>query len=349
MNIENTILREDIEAICTSSLLDYTKIDHTTFLITGSTGLIGSIMVRSFLLRNEQYQAGISMILPVRNIEKAKGLFGENDAITYIESPIETLTLNDDISVDYIIHAASPTKSKYFITYPVETLNTAINGTQRVLEIAKERQVKGMVYLSSMEMYGVLDSENVTENDLGYIDPLNVRSSYSQGKRTSELYCFIYMSEYDISVKIARIAMTFGAGLPKTENRVYKYFADCILNKKDIVLKSSGTTCINYSYTVDTVIGLLYILLNGKKGEAYNLVGDKTNMNILESAKWLAKEYGEGQVNVRVEIPKENAGFAPDNKMILSNEKLKSIGWKPHYTIKEGYKRLLEYLKNEAK
>ena len=97
-------------------------------------------------------------------------------------------------------------------------MNTAINGTQRVLEIAKERQVKGMVYLSSMEMYGVLDSENVTENDLGYIDPLNVRSSYSQGKRTSELYCFSYMSEYDIPVKIARIAMTFGAGLPKTEN-----------------------------------------------------------------------------------------------------------------------------------
>ena len=46
------------------------------------------------------------------------------------------------------------------------------------------------------------------------------------------------------------------------ETRVYKYFLDCILNNQDIVLKSTGSTIINFSYTIDTVLGILYILLS---------------------------------------------------------------------------------------
>lgn len=49
-------------------------------------------------------------------------------------------------------------------------------------ELAREKQVKGMVYLSSMEAYGVVDPEhyNVKETDYGYIDPLRCEGSYSE-------------------------------------------------------------------------------------------------------------------------------------------------------------------------
>ena len=126
-----------------------------------------------------------------------------------------------------------------------------------------------------------------------------------------------------------------------------RIFADAVINKENIVLKSKGTTIINYSYTTDTVIALLVLLLKGKNGEAYNVVGEKTNMTILESAKWLADEFGEGKTDVIIDIPKENAGFAPDNKMVLNNEKLKNIGWNSNYTLKQGYTRLINYLKEE--
>ena len=62
-----------------------------------------------------------------------------------------------------------------------------------------------------------------------------------------------------------------------------------------------------------------YLLLKGKNGEAYNVVGEKTNMTILESAKWLADEFGEGKTDVIIDIPKENAGFAPDGCTKIGN------------------------------
>lgn len=58
-------------------------------------------------------------------------------------------------------------------------------------------------------------------------------------------------------------------------------------------------------------------------------------MNILENPQRLAEEYGEDQLNVRVEIPNESVGFALNNKTILTNDKSKSIDWHPYYTIEK--------------
>lgn len=342
----NSVLKEDIENIALSNQIDWKKLTNKKILITGATGLICSIMVKAFCYKNDVEKLNLKMYLVVRSSEKAKKMFGEKEYIEYIETDIENL-IPKDFNIDYIIHAASPTKSKFFIEKPIETLNTAIIGTKNVLEFAKINKTKSIVYLSSMEMYGVINSKNVSEDDLGYINPLDVRSSYSEGKRICELYCYSYFKEFNMPVKIGRIAQTFGAGVSKNENRVYKVFADAVLNKENIVLKSTGSTIINYSYTTDTIIAIIYIMLQGENGEAYNIVGEKTNLTILDSAKWLAKEFGDGLVNVEIQIPKENMGFAPDNKMILSNQKLKDLGWKSQYNLKQGYKRLIDYLKEE--
>ena len=324
-------LNEDLQEIISSPLINWDKLKNKNIFITGGTGLIGSILVKSILLKNELENTNIKMVLLVRNKDEAEKIFGKNDYLDYLVSNIQDYTPIDK-KFDYIIHGASPTKSKFFVENPVETNDIAVLGTKNILEQAKISNVESFIYLSSMEMQG-------------FINPLEARSSYSLGKRMCELYSYSYFKEYNIPAKIARIAQTFGAGISQKENRVYKIFADSVLEKKDILLKTKGTTIINFSYTTDTVIGLLYILLNGKNGEAYNLVSEKTGMTILDSAKWLAEKYGENKVNVIIEKTNENNGFAPDNKMILSNEKLKKIGWKPKYNLKQGYERLLNYMR----
>ncbi len=342
----NKVLEQDIETICSSKFIDWNKIDNHSFFITGATGLIGSLIVKSFIWRNANNNANIKMLLLVRDKKSAIDMLGSGNNIEYIESSIENLNYN--INADYIIHGASPTKSKFFTQNPVETLDISILGTKNVLEIAKNNSVKSMVYLSSMEMYGTMKDENVTEDKIGKIEILNTRSSYSEGKRIAELYCYSYFSEYNVPVKMCRIAQTFGPGISKNETRVFKYFADCIINKKDIILKSTGETIINYSYTTDTILGILCILINGKNGESYNIVGEKTNMTILESAEWLLKEFENKNNRIICECNQKN-DFAPDNKMILSNQKIKTLGWKSKISLKEGYKRLIKYIKEENK
>lgn len=341
----NSILKEDLKTIIESKLIAWEKIDNHSIIITGATGLIGSILVRALLLRNEICHANIKMKLVVRNRESAQAIFGDDANITYIEESVENCEIKG--KADYIIHGASPTKSKFFIEKPVETIDTIVKGTKNILEIGKELKIKSMVILSSMEIYGKLQTNETTEDQLGYIELLNTRSSYSEGKRMAELYSYSYFKEYGVPVKIARIAQTFGAGISPNENRVYKTFLDSILEEKDIIIKSTGKTKINYSYTTDTILGILYILIKGEAGEAYNIVGPKTNMTILDSAQWLIQEFGKKGTKVVIDIPDTNQGFAPENEMILNNDKLVKLGWNHQYDLKQGYTRLLNYMKEE--
>ena len=348
----NRILEEDIKEIANSKLINWKSLKNKNLLITGANGLIGSLITRTFMYRNDNFEQNTKLFLVVRNSQRTREIFGEPKYIKIIESDIENI---DEVKItekiDYIIHGASPTTSKFFVNNPVETINTAVIGTKNILEIANKNKVDSIVYMSSMEMYGTFyEDTKVNEENLGYINPLDIRSSYSEGKRLCELYSFSYFKEYGVPVKIARIAQTFGPGISKYETRVYKYFLDCILNNQDIVLKSTGSTIINFSYTIDTVLGILYILLNGKNGEAYNIVSDSTNMTIYDSAKWLIEKFGNNKIQLKCEANlQQKAGLAPDNRMILDNSKLKSIGWKNGYTLKEGYIRLFEYLKYESK
>ena len=344
----NSVLYEDIKSAAESTIIDWKQFENKSLLITGSTGSIGSVLVNVFLFRNKNYNQNTKLLLVVRDADKAKVLFGTDSNIVYIQSSVENLS--DDMikeDIDFVIHGASPTKSKFFIDKPVETLDIAYLGTKKILEISARKNVKSFVYMSSMEMYGVIEAEKeTTENDLGYIDPLDIRSSYSEGKRLCELMVYSYFKEYSVPTKIARIAQTFGAGISQNETRIYKYFTDCILNGENIVLKSSGTTVINFCYTTDTVLGILKILLDGERGEAYNISAEPTNMTVLDCAKWLVKKYGNNNQTVTTQSDmRSSSGLAPNNQMVLSNNKLKELGWSCSYTIQDTYDRLIKYFR----
>ena len=138
----------------------------------------------------------IKIIALARNKKKAddlfKGLVDEGKVDVYICDINEKIEISNQI--DYIIHGASATSSRYFVTNPVETILTALHGTKNILEIAKEKNIKKMVYLSSLEVYGTPDEkmDYITEKDYGYLDPMQVRSSYSEGKRMAECLCASY-------------------------------------------------------------------------------------------------------------------------------------------------------------
>ena len=84
-------------------------------------GLIGSILVKSILLKNKIDNLNIKLILLVRNKEEAEKIFGKNEKIAYIVSDIKDYK-PQNLEIDYIIHGASPTKSKFLLKNQLKQL-----------------------------------------------------------------------------------------------------------------------------------------------------------------------------------------------------------------------------------
>ncbi len=328
--MNNSIFEEDIKNIIND--FDMSVFDGKTILVTGATGLIGKLCVKSLL--NSGYNTQV--IALVRDEEKAKNIFGESKRLTYLVQDINQ-RINTTRRVDYIIHAASTTSSKDFVEKPVETIYTAINGSRNILEFAKNKRLEGMVYLSSLEIYGVNEKENIKERDYGYIDILNPRSSYSESKKMVETMCISYGTEYGVPVKIARLAQTFGAGVSISDNRVFAQFAKAIINKENIILHTKGETKRNYCYTTDAVRGIFTILTKGENNNAYNVANENSYCSISEMAHLLENEY----TKVEYKIDEVNRGYNPTVKIALNTEKLNALDWEAKVNLKEMFDRLI--------
>lgn len=337
------VLDEDIKRVIEDSNIKWNNLKGSRVLVTGATGLIGSLCIRVLL----ELDIPVEVYALVRDKAKAEVLLG--DKVKYIlgdvRNPIEC-----DLAPDYFIHCASNTNSKTMIEDPVDTMDISINGTINMLRLAQQSGAKSFVFVSSMEVYGVTEERQnpVTEEKLGYIDLSSARSSYSEGKRASECLCAAFYHQYGLPVKIARLALTMGAGIAITDNRVSMQFAKSVINRNDIVLHTLGHSISNFCYTSDSIRGIFTILLNGTDGETYNVCNDKETRSIRAIAELVAEKIAGGRIKVVHNIPKCNSyGYAPDVSLRLSSQKLMNLGWVPRIDLAVAYDRLIKYMNGE--
>jgi len=338
----NRILIDDFKYISDIPSIPWDLLNHKAILITGATGFLGSLLIRFFSYLNREYHRDIRLIALARNGEKARRLLGEH--ITVIEGEIANIP-QIPLDIDFLFHCAAETNSKKMVETPVEVSEGIVIGTYNIMKLAKQKGIRSVVYVSSMEIYGQVPSkdEKIHEHDCGIIDVLDARSCYPMGKRMAENICYSYYHQYSLPVKIARLAQTFGAGIHESDNRVYAQFARSVIEKKDIILHTDGSSMGNYCYSADALSGLIHILLKGVNGQAYNIVNEASTMTIRQMAELVASKFAGGSISVRYEIPDSNIyGYANDTKNRLSSEKLRSLGWTPMYCMEDMYRRMID-------
>jgi nucleoside-diphosphate-sugar epimerase len=306
--------------------------DNKTILITGGTGLILSYFV-DFLIASKELN--FILYLYVRDISQSKLRFHDKKNRIIFKEYAFSNKIDIEVEVDYIIHGASYSDPLSFAKYPVDTMMVNFVGLSNVLEFAKLKKNAKVLYLSSGEIYGKLDAKVVTEKTYGIIDPLDVRSCYNLGKKASETLCISYMKQYNINVNIARISRVYGPTMKVNDSKALSSFLRNALDKQDIILKSEGRQIFSFTYVFDVITALNVILRNGVSGEAYNIAADFEQLTLVDIARYISELAG---VNVVFSLPNdiEKSGYSRISKSVLDNQKLKEIGWRPIFGVKEG-------------
>lgn len=323
----------------------YELLKNSKILITGANGLIGSVLAKNLLDIENELQLGIKIFMMVRDENKIDEFFCKYTRYGAVKTVIGDITdwNGIDESVDYIVHAASVTVSKAMVEKPVEVIMTNVVGTKNILEYAKKSNAKSVVYLSSMEAYGFTENECLLdENNMQYLNPLALRSSYPESKRMAENLCAAYSSEYGVPVKIIRLAQTFGKGVKENDTRVFAEFARCAKNEKDIVLLTDGSSKRMYLDTYDAAAAIMTVMLKGENGSAYNAANKETYCSIAEMAHIVAREIAHSSIQVRFNTnEKKSDHFSPVHKFKLDTSKIEGLGWKAETGLQQMYVEMM--------
>lgn len=311
-------------------------------VITGAAGLIGKTLIRHI----HGQVPSCHIIAVVHSLEKARRYFTQSDRLTLIEADVNE-PIRIEGNVDYIIHGAGITGSKRFVDEPADTILTAVNGTRNMLELAREKQVRSFVFLSTMEVYGApATDEKITEDAVCRLDTMQIRSSYPESKRLCETMCSAYSAQYGVPAKVVRLTQTIGPGIEYNDGRVFAEFARCVIEKKDIVLRTRGETMRSYLSTDDAADAILTVLLKGENGQAYNAANEATYCSVYEMAKMAAHECAGDEINVQIR-PEDVAryGYAPVLRMNLDTSKLQALGWKANADLVQMLQALIDSMK----
>ena len=346
----NKYYMEDIHDVC-SLELPWQKLKNKSIMLSGATGLIGSFLVDVVLEKNINDNLNCTVYALGRNKEKAIARFSEhqnNPHLVFIPYDVKLPLILDNIGVvDYILHLASNTHPMLYATDPIGTITTNIIGLQNMLEFSVEHKATRFVFSSSNEIYGENrgDVEIFDEDYCGYIDCNTLRAGYPESKRCGEALCQAYKAQKDLDVIIARVTRSYGPTMNMSDTKAVSQFIKKGIAGENIVLKSTGTQYYSYTYMADAVSGLLWAMLAGENGEAYNIADIHSDIMLKDLASIIA-EINDKEVFFEIPDEVEAAGYSKATKARLNGSKLQNLGWNPRYDIKSGMERTINILKS---
>ena len=347
---DNARYMEDVRYVAKLNL-PWDKLQNKILMLSGATGMIGSFLVDVLLEKNQLSNLNCHVYALGRSEEKAKNRFCKyvnDEHFHFIPYDVkDPLQYNGIEKIDYLLHLAANTHPMLYSTEPIGTIITNIIGVKNMLEFAVEHNITRFAFASSNEIYGENrgDVDFFDENYCGYINCNTLRAGYPESKRCGEALCQAYKEQKGLDVIILRLTRSFGPTMLMSDTKAVSQFIKKGLAGEDIVLKSDGTQYYSYTYMADAVSGLLWALLEGKNGEAYNIADSKNDIMLKDLAAVIAELKGK---KVVFEVPNavEAAGYSKATKARLNGEKLKKLGWVPRYTVQTGMERTIDILES---
>ena len=322
------------------------KLEGRTVLMSGAKGFLGRYFLEVFKKMNQEYFENPVKIIALDNLITS-GVIGsktiEDPNIEFVNFDV-TKKIKIEQNLDYVIHAAGIASPHYYRIYPLETLDVAINGTKNMLNLAKENNSR-FVFFSSSEIYGDPNAENVptSEEYRGNVSTLGARSCYDEGKRVGETLCYVFQNNFGVHTNIVRPFNFYGPGMQEKDYRVLPNFASRIKSKDPLKIYGHGKQTRTFCYITDAIVGLFNVILDGKKGEVYNIGNPNPEISMIELVHKIRKVLNEKIPYEIIDYPETYPSEEPNRRCPNIQKAIEQLNYEPKITLDEGLKRFLQW------
>jgi UDP-glucuronate decarboxylase len=262
---------------------DVERFAGKTVLIAGGAGFLGRHFVALFRRLNKDVLSKPCKVISADNYITGEQLAlhegGRHDPnVVDVWADVSyPLPIREDLH--FIVQAAGVASPVYYMKYPLETIESAVQGTRNLLDLGRRnKSLEGFLFFSSSEIYGDPDPRAVPtpETYHGYVSSVGPRACYDESKRLGETISTVYQQQYAVPVSIVRPFNVFGPGMKHNDRRVIPMFTYEALNGRVIPVHGDGSQTRTFCYISDAICGFIKTLLRGRPGEAYN-IGNSDN------------------------------------------------------------------------
>ncbi|MGE7689374.1 dTDP-glucose 4,6-dehydratase [Lysinibacillus sp. NPDC097214] len=312
-------------------------------LVTGGAGFIGGNFVQYMVKKYPEYAIYNVDVLTYagdltkhRDIEKMGNYhFVKADIVDYDV----IISLFEKEKFDYVVHFAAESHVDRSITNPAIFVSTNVQGTQVLLNAARQVGISKFVHVSTDEVYGELDFDPTTF--FTEETPLQPKSPYSASKASSDFLVQAYHHTYGVPINITRCSNNYGPYhfpeklIPLTITR--------ILNEEKVPIYGDGQNIRDWLHVFDHCAAIDLVLHEGVNGEVYNVGGHNERTN-LEVVKTIIRTLGKSEA--LIEFVADRLGH--DKRYAINATKLEQLGWQPIYTFETGIAQTIQwYMENK--
>ncbi len=320
-------------------------LDKKTVVVTGGAGFMGSHLCDKLVRDNQvvciddftsSSEGNIDHLL--RNPNFAFIKHDMIEPVDLLQFP-ELERFNVEFKgVQEIYNLAAPTSPKHFEKMLIKTLKTNSVATINALELAVKYKAK-FLHVSSSVVYGPRKEDNpyFKEDYKGYVDMLNARASYDEGKRYAETCVDTYKRFYGIDTRIARVFRTYGPRMPIGVGHMVPDFILNALDNKDLVIYGDEKFNSSFCYIGDIIDGILKLMESDETGPVN--FGDPNVYKIIEIAqKIVSMTSSKSKIVFEKPLLFMSSLGLPD--ITLAKEKM---GWLPITILEEGLRKTIDY------
>ncbi|MBM4764479.1 dTDP-glucose 4,6-dehydratase [Bacillus sp. B15-48] len=309
-------------------------------LITGGAGFIGSNFIHYILATYpDDKVVNLDFLTYAGNLENLKAV-ENHENYTFVKGDINNRELVDFLlkkyQIDVIVNFAAESHVDRSITNPGVFVKTNVLGTQCLLDLAKENNIKKFVQISTDEVYGSLGETGFfTEST-----PLAPNSPYSASKTGGDLLVRAYYETYGMNVNITRCSNNYGPyHFPE---KLIPLLVTNALQGKELPIYGDGGNTRDWLHVRDHCSAIDLVVHAGKPGEIYNIGGhnEKTNNEIVNL---IVEKLGVSKNLIK--YVKDRPGH--DKRYAIDPTKIETeLGWKPHYTFDVGIVETINWYVN---